>query len=126
MKDETKDINFEYIKTQLRSVEKQFDYVNTVDIILDYINNLQYQLYQASLDIQELTERDIECPSWCDKLTNLQEENERLLKIARKMHTWIFLNTGNEQKIYDEIGLTDKENAMLGYGGQFILKGSDK
>ena len=48
--------------------------------VKDYINNLQQQLHQASLDIQELTERDIECPSWCDKLTNLQQENERLKK----------------------------------------------
>lgn len=47
-------------------------------LLLDYINNLQEQLHQASLDIQELTERDIECPSWCDKLINLQQENERL------------------------------------------------
>ena len=46
--------------------------------LLDCITNLQEQLHQASLDIQELTERDIECPSWCDKLTNLQQENERL------------------------------------------------
>ena len=48
--------------------------------LLDYINNLQKQLHQASLDIQELTEKDIGCPSWCDKLTNLQEETERQSK----------------------------------------------
>ena len=48
--------------------------------VLDYITNLQEQLHQASLDIQELIERDIECPSWCDKLTKLQQENERLEK----------------------------------------------
>lgn len=47
-------------------------------LLLNYITNLQQQLHQASLDIQELTERDIECPSWCDKLTNLQQENKRL------------------------------------------------
>lgn len=45
-------------------------------MILDYITNLQEQLHQASLKIQELTERDIWCPSNCDKLTNLQEEIE--------------------------------------------------
>ena len=55
-----------------------FLFGDEVDKLLDYITNLQEQLHQASLDIQELTERDIECPSWCDKLTNLQEENERL------------------------------------------------
>lgn len=44
----------------------------------DYITNLQEQLHKASLDIQELTERDIWCPSNCDKLTNLQEERNNM------------------------------------------------
>lgn len=39
---------------------------------------------------------------------------ERLLEIAKKMHCWIFLNTSDEFKIYDELGLTDEENAVLG------------
>ena len=47
---------------------------------------------------------------------------ERLLHVARKMHLWIFLNTGDEQKAYDECGLTDEMNAMLGYGGQFVAE----
>ena len=53
------------------------------DKLLDYITNLQEQLHKASLDIQELTERDLMCPTSCDKLTNLQEENERLKKKNR-------------------------------------------
>ena len=60
-----------------------------------------------------------------DYITNLQEENERLLHIAKKMHTYIFLNSSDEQKVYDELGLTDKENKMLGYSGQIILNGGD-
>lgn len=48
-------------------------------------------------------------------------EYERLLQIARKMHLWIFLHSEDEQKVYDELGLTDKENKMLGYSGQFRL-----
>ena len=48
--------------------------------LLDYITNLQEQLHQASLDIQELTEKDIGCPSWCDKLTNLQQVNKNQAK----------------------------------------------
>ena len=43
---------------------------------------------------------------------------ERLLEIAMKMHTWIFLHAFDEQEVYDELGLTDEENAILGYGGQ--------
>ena len=41
-------------------------------------------------------------------------EYERLLKIAKKMHLWIFLNTGNEFEVYKELGLTDEENFILG------------
>jgi hypothetical protein len=53
-----------------------------ISSLLDYITNLQEQLHQASLDIQELTERDIECPSWCDKLTKLQQENQDLSRMC--------------------------------------------
>ena len=57
-----------------------------------------------------------------DKIINEQAlEIARLKKIAHKMHLYIFLHTDNEQKVYDELGLTDEENAMLGYSGQFIL-----
>lgn len=50
---------------------------------------------------------------------------ERLLKIAREMHTYIFLNSGDEQAVYDELGLTEEENRILGYSGQMILKEED-
>lgn len=49
------------------------------------------------------------------------EDYKHLLKVARAMHTWIFLNTCDEQKAYDECHLTDEDNDLLGYGGQFIL-----
>jgi hypothetical protein len=47
---------------------------------------------------------------------------EELLKAASAMHTWIFLNTGDEQKAYDECGLSDEMNAALGYSGQFVAE----
>ena len=47
---------------------------------------------------------------------------EKLLKVASAMHTWIFLNTGDEQKAYDECGLSDEMNAALGYIGQFVAE----
>lgn len=50
-----------------------------------------------------------------------KEKYDRLLKIAKKMHAWIFLNTGDEQAAYDECGLTDEENVLLGYGGKIEL-----
>lgn len=48
-------------------------------------------------------------------------ENARLCKIAGAMHTWIFLHTGDEEKAYKECGLTDEDNAMLGYIGKIEL-----
>lgn len=60
-----------------------------------------------------------------DALANAQKAAdaiEELLKAAKAMHTWIFLNTGDEQAAYDECGLTDEMNAMLGYGGQFVVE----
>lgn len=51
---------------------------------------------------------------------------ERLLEIARKMHCWIFLSVGDEQKVYDELGLTDEENAVLGYSGQMVVSTSER
>ena len=39
------------------------------------------------------------------------------------MHLWIFLHTEDEKKVYDELELTDEDNEMLGYSGQFIMKG---
>ena len=47
---------------------------------------------------------------------------EELLKAAKAMHTWIFLNSVDEQAAYDECGLTDEMNAALGYGGQFVVE----
>lgn len=52
-------------------------------------------------------------------ITEAAEAIEELLRAAKKMHTWIFLNTGDEQKAYDECGLSDEMDAALGYSGQF-------
>lgn len=47
---------------------------------------------------------------------------EELLKAAKAMHTWIFLNSVDEQAAYDECGLTDEMNVALGYGEQFVVE----
>jgi hypothetical protein len=47
---------------------------------------------------------------------------EDLFKAAKKMHLWIFLNSGDEQAAYDWCGLSDEMNAALGYSGQFELR----
>lgn len=43
-----------------------------------------------------------------------------LLHAAKKMHTWIFLHSYDEQEAYDECGLSDEMNAELGYGGRLV------
>lgn len=70
-----------------------FDYTITPDkctLLLDYITNLQEQLHQASLDIQELTERDLYCPTNCDKLTNLQKENQNLKRMCELYGEYLY------------------------------------
>lgn len=62
---------------------------------------------------------------------NLNMENnkipyDRLLEIAKSMHLWIFLHSDDEQKVYDELKLTNEENAILGYGGQYKFELGDK
>ena len=78
-------------------------------LLLDYITNLQQQLHQASLDIQELTERDIECPSWCDKLTNLQQENQEL----NDSITWWNNRFNAVQRDYEELKQENKEKDKI-------------
>ena len=52
----------------------------------------------------------------------LADKYKELLKAAKKMHTWIFLHTGDEQKAYDECGLSEDMNIALGYGGQIEFR----
>ena len=58
----------------------------------------------------------------CGLMHRAADAIEELLKVASAMHTWIFLNTGDEQKAYDECGLSDEMNAALGYIGQFVAE----
>ena len=60
------------------------------------------------------------------ELINRQKaEIERLLKIAKKMHTWIFLHSVDEEEAYKECGLSPEENASLGYWGKIIFEETD-
>lgn len=66
------------------------------------------------------------CVEYKNSVDELHDEAadaiEELLRIGAKMHTWIFLHTTDEQAAYDEIGLTEEQNALFGYSGQMILK----
>lgn len=51
-----------------------------------------------------------------------KEQYDHLLRAARRMHEWIFLNSCDELEAYRECGLTDEDNALLGYIGQIQLE----
>ena len=73
----------------------------------------------------ELVKRLREAPNdWPDADLHYEAADaiEELLKAAKAMHTWIFLNSFDEQAAYDECGLTDEMNVALGYGGQFVAE----
>ena len=58
----------------------------------------------------------------CGLMHRAADAIEDLLKAAKAMHTWIFLNSVDEQAAYDECGLSDEMNVALGYGGQFVAE----
>lgn len=117
MKDEMKEIidklrSDDYYE---KKYQKSVYYERDLKKLEDCIANLQEELKSANESITW----------WQNRFNVLQEENERLKEIAHKMHLWIFLHSGDEQKVYDELGLTDEENDMLGYSGQFRIGGDE-
>ena len=154
MKDEIKEIldemyhiictysdDFDYFEEN--KINFELSYKN-MEKLYDYITNLQEQLHQASLDIQELTEKDIGCPSWCDKLTNLQEENESLKEelkyyIPQVQHNQIVSKLAKEkdnyksrnEKALEHAEFLYKNEANIFYKGTYkkqldILNGGDE
>ena len=73
---------------------------------------------------EELVKRLREHNGWAlnETLDEAADAIEELLKAAKAMHTWIFLNSANEQAAYDECGLSDEMNAALGYCGAYELR----
>ena len=49
-----------------------------------------------------------------------------LLHLAKAMHLWIFLHAIDEQEVYDELGFTDEDNALLGSIGRPMVIGTVK
>ena len=76
------DIEFNYEDEQIRkcleSIDREEELEDKIKELEEENKKLKEELHKASLDIQELTEKDIGCPSWCDKLNKLEEENKKL------------------------------------------------
>jgi len=84
--------------------------------------------------IKRLREWPRVCVEYKDSVDELHDQAadavEELFKAAKSMHTWIFLNSGDEQEAYDECHLSDELNVALGYGGSCEIRyervGEDK
>lgn len=100
--------------------------VDAKDVIIAYltkqVQELESQLYEASIQIQELIEQDVWCPSNCEKLEKLQRENKHLDKVNCKLRKaneqlkdnwiklrkWIVYNKHNEN--------TEQHYLVVDYG----------
>lgn len=58
---------------------------NKFDELRNENKQLKEQLHDASIQIQELIEKDIWCPSNCEKLEKLQQENKKQKEIIDKI-----------------------------------------
>lgn len=78
--------------------------------------------------------RDLPC--WAGQIADRLMDNgvtmqttpisyERLLELALKMHCWIFLHCVDEEKVYDQLGITEEENYVFGYGGKIEMRISE-
>lgn len=95
--------------------------------VSDYVDRLQKenqelkkQLYEASIQIQELTEQDMWCPSNCEKLDKLQQENKQLKDNWIKLKEYIRKNI-----IYDDVGMKILDSSPLEDYMQELEQGSD-
>lgn len=65
---------------------KDFNYISNKYQELQKENKeLKQQLHDASIQIQELIEKDIWCPSNCEKLEKLQQENKKQKEVIDKI-----------------------------------------
>lgn len=98
--------------------------IEAIEFILNDNEFLEQQLHDASIQIQELIEKDIWCPSNCEKLEKLQQENKQLKDNWDKLRKWL--------KEYEEgtYGLGSYETGLSDGLGDVIkkmqeLEGSD-
>lgn len=74
--------------------------IEAIEFILNDNEFLEQQLHEASLTIQEMIEKDIWCPSNCEKLEKLQQENKQLKDKLSKIETLIINHNCDTGDIY--------------------------
>ncbi len=106
-------VNFAIYKTECQ--ERNCPYKDAEqcdsDVMVDALNLLE------KLDIE---------PEELEQALAKAKAYDHLLHLAKAMHTWIFLNTFDEQAVYDELGFTDEDNALLGSIGRPMVIGTVK
>lgn len=89
------------------------------------------ELCDRCMNVAMCTRSDNDCPikrglnaiSAADVVD--REQYDKVLTAAKAMHEWIFLNTADEQEVYDDCGLSDEMNALLGSMGGFEIRGKE-
>ena len=97
---------------------KDFNYISNKYQELQKENEeLKEQLHDASIQIQELIEKDIWCPSNCEKLEKLQQENKRLYNlnntIFRELLDKKYENKKQKEVINNFLDIVDKSKMLL-------------
>lgn len=108
--------------TRIEELRQSVDeWIRIFDILNDRENRHHYPEYWR----EQNGENDLTYPDG-DQIYKdffaMKDDRDHLLKIAKKMHLWIFHNTCDEYAAYKECGLTDEDDARLGYGGQFVIE----
>lgn len=78
-------IKFSKLSSYIRQLDKENE-------------ELKEQLHDASIQIQELIEKDIWCPSNCEKLEKLQQENKKQKEVIDKLKEYI----SSQMNAYDD------------------------
>lgn len=106
-------VNFAIYKTECQ--ERNCPYKDAEqcdsDVMVDALNLLE------KLDVE---------PEELEQALAKAKEYDHLLHLAKAMHTWIFLSTVDEQAVYDWLGFTDEDNALLGTIGRPMVIGTVK
>lgn len=95
--------------------------IEAIEFILKDNEFLKQQLHDASIQIQELIEKDIWCPSNCEKLRQLKKQLEdkedyinKLQATKDKLDKWDYENTMQQKEFIRYLKEKEKQFDMIG------------